>query len=141
MVALLRLQSPWGGGVELLGAMVFALIFLPRSRFFYYMTVSGLEQVITLQLRMTFADPRPFHLSQDISPWMCYATYGNPGDHALAGFAAVIVIFMDLFHGTPIKFSYQKDSIFHGWGIYLLSILIGLYWIISMPFSRYLGGI
>lgn len=105
------------------------------------MTVSGLEQVITLQLRMTFADPRPFHLSQDINPWMCYATFGNPGDHALAGVTAAIVIFMDLFHGTPISFSYQKDSIFHGWMIYLLSILVGLYWIITMPLSRYIGGI
>lgn len=106
MVALLRFQSPFGGGVELIAAMVFALIFLPRSRFYYYMTVSGMEQVITLQLRMIFADPRPFHLSHDINPWMCYATFGNPGDHSLAGVAAVIVMFMDLYHGTPISFSY-----------------------------------
>lgn len=43
MKALMRLQTPFGGGVELVAAMVFALIFFPRSRFFYYMTVSGLE--------------------------------------------------------------------------------------------------
>jgi hypothetical protein len=121
--------------------MIFALIFLPRSRFFYYMAVSGLAHVITLQLRMTTADPRPFHLDQNIEPWMCYATYGNPSDHAVAAFTAVIVIFLDLFHGTPISFSHTKDTIFHSWGWYLLYILVGLYWVITMPYSRYVAGV
>lgn len=121
--------------------MVFALIFFPRSRFFYYMTVSGLEQAITLQLRLTYASPRPFHLDPDLNPWICYATYGNPGDHSLAAITAAIVIFLDLFHGTPISFAYENDSIYHSWSLYCLFLVVSLYWIISMPFSRYLGGI
>lgn len=120
--------------------MVFALICLPRSRFFYYMSVSAMEYFVTLQLRMIFADPRPFHLDANIEPWMCYNTYGNPSDHALAAYLTVIVVFLDLFHGVPISYSYTKDSIFHSWFWYLIYMLAGLYWVIIMPYSRYVGG-
>lgn len=102
------LQSPLGGGAELNAAALFALIFLPRSRFFYYMTVAGIEQIITNQLRMIYADPRPFMVDKSITPWMCYSTYGNPGDHAVAGVMAAIVIFLDIFHGTPYNYSYDN---------------------------------
>lgn len=40
---ILMLQSPLGGGAELNIAALAALIFLPRSRFFYYLTVAGIE--------------------------------------------------------------------------------------------------
>lgn len=90
---------------------------------------------------MTFADPRPFHLDKDINPWMCYATFGNPGDHALAGMLGVIVIFLDMFHGTPIKFNYENDSIFHAGWLHCVAVLFSLYWIISMPYARYLAGV
>jgi hypothetical protein len=105
------------------------------------MTVCGLAHVITLQLRMTTADPRPFHIDSKIDPWMCYATYGNPSDHAVAAFTAAIVFFLDLFHGVPISYSYTKDSIFHSWAWYLLYILVALYWVITMPYSRYVAGV
>lgn len=89
---------------------------------------------------MFFGDPRPFHIDQKISPWMCYSTYGNPGDHAVAGATAAIVIFLDIFHGTPVSYSYD-NQIFHGWLSYLFSFLFGIYWAITMPYTRYLGGI
>jgi hypothetical protein len=137
---LLKYQSPLGGGVELIVAMLFALLFLPRSRFFYYMNVTGMQYFITLQLRLTMADPRPFHIDESIEPWMCYANYGNPGDHAMAGVTAAIVIFLDIFHGTPIQYSYQ-NPIFYSWKEYFAGLFFAFYWMIIMPYTRYVGGI
>jgi len=136
----MRLQTQFGGGFELIAAMVFALLFLPRSRFFYYMFVSGFSSLTVLQLRLTFADPRPFHLDPRISPWKCFVTYGNPSDHAMCGILSAIVIILDLFHGVPITYNYAGDNIFYGWCTYLLAILTGLYWSATMTVSRYVGG-
>jgi len=72
---------------------------------------------------------------------MCYPTFGNPGDHSLAGVMVAIVVFLDIFHGTPIAFSYAHDNIYHHWVWYVIAIVVCFYWVISMPFSRYLGGI
>lgn len=91
-------------------------------------------------MRLTFADPRPFHLDAKIVPWKCFVTYGNPSDHALCSILISIVVMFDLFHGVPITFSYAGDSIWHGWCLYLLMWLAGIWWTLSMPFSRYLGG-
>lgn len=89
---------------------------------------------------MMFANPRPFQVDKSITPWMCYSTYGNPGDHALAGVMASIVIFLDIFHGTPVSYCYDNQP-FHGWGAYMFGMFFALYWSIMMPFTRYLGGV
>lgn len=120
--------------------MLLALLFLPRSRFFYYMVVAGMQYFVTLQLRLMIADPRPFHIDESIEPWMCYASYGNPGDHAMAGVTAAMVIFLDVFHGSPIQYSYQ-NQIFYSWKQYLGGLLLSLYWMTVMPYTRYVGGI
>lgn len=86
------------------------------------------------------ADPRPFHIDESIEPWMCYASYGNPGDHAMAGVTAAMVIFLDVFHGSPIQYSYQ-NQIFYSWKQYLGGLLLSLYWMTVMPYTRYVGGI
>ena len=54
---------------------------------------------------------------------------------------AAIVIFLDVFHGTPVTFKYKDDSIYHGWCSYIFSFLLAVYWLLSIPFSRYLGGV
>jgi len=140
LYSILRLQTNFGGGFELMCCMILALVFLPRSRFFYYMCVSGLANILILQMRLTFADPRPFHINPGITPWKCFVTYGNPSDHALCSMLVGIVVILDVYHGTPITFSYAGDSIYHGWCGYLLVWLLALWWAITTPFSRYVGG-
>jgi len=48
LYSMLRLQTNFGGGFELMAAMILALVFLPRSRFFYYMVVTMLANITVL---------------------------------------------------------------------------------------------
>lgn len=52
-----------------------------------------------------------------------------------------VVLFLDMFHGTPISFNHQnKDSIFFSWCTYLLAIVVALTWIFLTTISGYVGG-
>ena len=53
---------------------------------------------------------------------------------------ASVSIFLDYYHGTPISFKNKHDSFYHTWGSYITSLIICLYWLFSIPYSRYLGG-
>lgn len=48
---------------------------------------------------------------------------------------------MDIFHGVPITFSFEGDNIYHGKCKQFLCWLLAIYWTISIPFTRYLGGV
>ena len=123
-----------------MAAMILALVFLTRSRFFYYMFVSGIEKLIVIQLRMTLGDPRPFHLDPKIKPWKCWVTFGNPSNNAMCSMIASVVMFLDMFHGVPISFSYAGDSIYFGCCSWFISLILALYWASAMPFAGYVGG-
>jgi len=58
--------------------------------------------------------------------------------HALS---AAVVIFLDIFHGTPTTFNYDNDSIYHKTGTYWFGLVFSIFWSITMPATRYLGGV
>jgi len=89
---------------------------------------------------MTLGDPRPFHLDPKIKPWKCWVTFGNPSNNAMCSMIASIVIFLDMFHGVPISFSYAGDSIYFGCCSWFISLILALYWASAMPFAGYVGG-
>ena len=103
-----------GGGAELLAYGFWALFFFPRSRFFYLLAVSGIAYAVGLQLKLSFADPRPYHLDPKIIPFNCKPTFGNPSGHSLASSLTAFVAYMDIFHGVPVTFSFEGDNIYHG---------------------------
>jgi len=88
-----------------------------------------------------YAMPRPYLLTGNIKPIACLLSFGNPSSHSMASSIAPIVIILDIFHGSPISFDSVKDNkIFYSSTTYFLSLLLALYWQISMPYIRYLGG-
>lgn len=102
------------GGVEIFAYLFYSLFFFPRSRFFYAVAVSGIVYSVGLQLKLSFADPRPYHLDPKIIPFNCKPTFGNPSGHSMASAATAYVVYMDVFHGVPVTFSFQGDNIYHG---------------------------
>lgn len=49
-------------------------------------------------------------------------------------------LFMDVFHGTPISFSYEKNSIYHSWISYLFGFLLAVTWPCFSALSGYASG-
>ena len=100
----MMLQTQLSGGMEIITMMFFVLLFLPRSRFYYYMVVAGIKGALVLQMKLAYADPKPYHLDSGIETMQAKAIFGNPSGHALAAVVASIVIFLDVFHGSPVTF-------------------------------------
>jgi len=95
---------------------------------------------MALQLKLIYAEPRPYHLDPRILPFKCKASFGNPSGHSMASAVASVAIFLDYYHGTPVTFKSKHDSFYHSWESYILSLIISIYWLFSIPYSRYLGG-
>lgn len=49
-------------------------------------------------------------------------------------------LFLDIFHGTPIMFSYEKNSIYYSWMTYLFGFLVSLAWPCFVALSGYIAG-
>ena len=58
----------------------------------------------------------------------------------MAGVTAAIVIFLDIFHGTPINYSYM-NPIYYSCKEYMAGLVLAFYWMTIMPYTRYVGGI
>ena len=135
------LQTNLGGGIELFAYMFYCLFFFPRSRFFYAMAVSGIAMAIGLQLKLSFADPRPYHVDPKIIPFNCKPTFGNPSGHSIASSLTAFVVYMDIFHGVPVTFSFEGDNIYHSGCKQFMAWLFAVYWTLTIPFTRYFGGV
>ena len=88
--------------------------------------------------KLAYADPRPYMISEKIHPWTCSKEFGNPSGHAMASSIFSIVLFLDIFHGKPIKGSDVPQE--SSWCVYIVSALLGLFWATSIPFTRFLLG-
>jgi len=81
------------------------------------------------------------HLDTKIVPFGCDPTFGNPSGHSLFAWTSAVTIILDIFHSVPVTFYYDGDSIYHGWFAYCSSMFLALYWMITIPFGRYIGGV
>lgn len=91
-------------------------------------------------VKIIYADPRPYLLEPRIQQFKCALCFANPSGHAFASSLAVVAPFLDLFHGTPTS---SKTLLwtrgrcnFLYWPLFIFS----LYWVITLPYSRYIGG-
>jgi membrane-associated phospholipid phosphatase len=106
---------------------------MKRERFFYFNFVLALYMGIMCYFKLVYADPRPFMITDKIKPIGCYSEYGNPSGHSWASMTFPIVLFLDQFHG--------KDQTSKSWFAYIISLILGIYWAITIPFTRYLLGV
>ena len=131
-----KIQTTFGGGNELTAISVIAFIFMTRSKCLYYMAAFTLDKTFLNFYKLAFADPRPYMIDSNITPYSCSTGFGNPSGHASASAVFFIFLFLDIFHGST---HYGTPSFFKTWQ-YVLCFLIGGYWAVSIPFTRYLMG-
>lgn len=118
-----------------------ALIVSSKSRFVYYTFLLGFSKFVVPLLKMAYAQPRPFWLDAKIQPFKCSLCFGNPSGHSFSAILAATCIILDVFHGSPANFNNWSDenAFFSGW-TYYPSLLFALLWSLSMPYTRYVGG-
>jgi membrane-associated phospholipid phosphatase len=85
--------------------VAFGFLWCERSKFFYYLSVLSLDKLINAYFKLAYANPRPYMLKSDIKPISCSKGFGNPSGHSSASSLIAIVLFLDYFHGTPLKFT------------------------------------
>lgn len=96
-------QSSFGGGNELLVLSIASFIWCERERYFYFLVTLSLNKMIGAYFKLAYADPRPYMMTKDIFPYSCSKGFGNPSGHSSASAVFSIVLFLDYFHGNPIR--------------------------------------
>lgn len=142
MKSILKIETHYGSGKEIKFASFLVLIFAPRSRYFYYIILLGLSKFGVPIVKMMIVAPRPFWLDLEIEPYKCSLCFGSPSGHAFAAALAASAFFLDVFHGnlTTTMKNWSDERIFFSAWTYYSSLLFALLWILSMGYSRYLGG-
>lgn len=122
-----------GAGNEILFAAYLIFIFGKRSNFFYYILMIGTQKMIKAYLKLAMANPRPYMISDNIHPFKCSTSFGNPSGHSMAASLASTAMFLDVFHG-------DNQRTFK-WPTYILGLFFALFWTFSIPYTRLLMGV
>lgn len=101
------------------------------------------EKTMNCLFKLMYSDPRPYLLNENITPLVCSKEFGNPSGHSSASAMISIVLILDIFHGSPLKSDSKGQPIiqYKNYIIYIISLIIAIYWAVSIPFSRYLLGV
>ena len=136
---MLNFICKFGGGKELAALAFFALVFMSREKFFYYLLVFTLDKVYVGLFKLVFADPRPYMASSNVKPFSCSKGLGNPSGHSSAAQIFGFVIFLDVFHGKRI--TKGEKYTFYSWLSYLLMLTFAIFWATFIPYSRFMLGV
>jgi len=122
-----------GAGREILFATFVIFIFGTRSKSLYYILMIGTQKMIKEYLKLAIANPRPYMVSDNIHPYLCPTSFGNPSGHSMAASLASTAMFLDIFHG-------DNQRIFK-WPTYIFGLSFALFWTYSMPYAVLLMGV
>ena len=112
-----------------------------RSRFVYYMFLLGFVKFsIVPILKIIYATPRPYLFEPRIVNFSCALCFANPSGHAVSSSLAVVGSFLDLFHGSPTSSKTLMWTRGRIRNLYWPCLVFAIYWIIVLPYSRYIGG-
>lgn len=132
-----QVQTEMSAGKEMLAAIYLSFIWGTRPKFFYFMTMLTLDKLYISYFKLAYGEPRPYMIDGDIVSYTCSKAFGNPSGHSSGAFLAVIVVFLDTFHGRTLDFN--EPLFFKSWSR-TICFLFGLYWVLTIPFTRYLLG-
>jgi membrane-associated phospholipid phosphatase len=122
----------WKGTV-LLAAVTFNIVSKPAALYFW---VSGAFMLFGKTMMKTwYAEPRPYFVTEDITPAKCHTDFGNPSGHMVTNTFLICSLMLHKYHDIGIK--QERMSIFcTGYIIKMALQAICCIYIIFMCFSR-----
>lgn len=137
-------ETNLGGGKEIYMLMLVGFLFCSRSRFLYYTIVFLVNQFFIQFFKLAYHDPRPYMINGKIKPYTCSTAFGNPSGHSSSASTFGLLIYLELFHATPISNSLSKlekqVKITSNWPFYVIVTLLLIFWAITIPYTRFLMG-
>jgi len=81
-------------------------------------------------------------LDLKIHSYSCSKGFGSPSGHSSSAWSFPIILFLDIFHGMPIKGKNTNlvNFMFSSWLTYFTVLSLAIFWIFIIPFSRYVLG-
>jgi len=101
-----------------------------------------LDRVVNGYFKLIYYQPRPYMLDLNVHSYTCAKGFGSPSGHSSSAWSFPIILFLDIFHGMPIK---EKNTklvyfMFPSWFTYLLVLSLAIFWSFIIPYSRYVLG-
>jgi membrane-associated phospholipid phosphatase len=81
-------------------------------------------------------------LDLKVHSYGCAKGFGSPSGHSSSAWSFPIILFLDIFHGMPIKEKKNNlvNFMFSSWFTYLTVLSLAIFWVFIIPFSRYVLG-
>ena len=81
-------------------------------------------------------------LDLKVHSYACAKGFGSPSGHSSSAWSFPIILFLDIFHGMPIKEKKTKlvNFIFASWFSYFVAFSFAVFWSLIIPYSRYVLG-
>ena len=129
-------MGDWKANIAI-AAIVFNVMSKPAA--LYVWVAAALMNFTKNMLKTWYAEPRPYFVSDEITPAKCHAGFGNPSGHMVTNTFIIATIILHKYHDIGIK--YERMSIFcTGYIIKMALNAVFCIYIIFMCFSRvYLG--
>jgi hypothetical protein len=136
--------SSMGGGKELTVMFMITMCIWGREKMFYFLAAWSFHTVLIGIGKLVYHQPRPYMMLDKITPVHCSKAFGNPSGHSHGINLFCTLVFLDLFHGVPVKLLRDpsvKKIWTHGWPIYIITAILFIGLQICMPLSRYILGV
>jgi undecaprenyl-diphosphatase len=102
-----------------------------RTRCFYYVSCFTLIMVVMNVTKLSYADPRPFWVGQNVIAYGCDSSFGNPSGHTESSTGVALYLWLDYIATYPEHAVWKKALLL------LLAIGFG----VSVAFSRLILGV
>lgn len=140
-----KFETNLGGGKEIYMLILIGFLFCSRSRFMYYTALYFVNQFFIQFFKLAYNDPRPYMISSNIRPFSCSIGFGNPSGHSSSASLFAVLLYLDLFHGSPVsndtQYLKKQMSVTSNWAVYALLTSFFIFWAITIPYTRFLMGV
>lgn len=80
-------------------------------------------------MKLSYADPRPYWVGQDVMAFKCSSSFGNPSGHSETSMAMAMTLWLDYAQTNANKF--QKGAL----------LVLAVFFSFSIGYSRFILGV
>ena len=120
------------------GMMVIHLVCGNRYKFFYYLAVFTLDLSYVALGKLLYEAPRPYMMDATVDAMRCERQFGSPSGHSSGASVFLIMMTLDIFHGTKLPNVSAAQVTFYRNCVYYPAVGFFLFYSTTLLYTRYL---
>jgi len=112
-----------------------------RARCFYFIVMTWGIDALTNAMKLSYHQPRPFWVSDDVQAFACSSQYGNPSGHSTIAMGTAVYLWLDYNSWAIDASTRDTPSQFSKWYWRLIFAVLGLVYAVTIAYSRMFLGV